>query len=227
MKARRGSIGTATALAALLVAGSAYAAAIDVLVGDKDGFGFSPACPDTGTCPGLSSPPIDNRDAAEKAATNGAQITDEYSAVFPGNAPPDSTSTADVLLPFTGTLTSGTLSFAGGDFQSDVFGPLSADINGTSVPFFFADGRFVTAIHSFTLNAAELAAANLAGEVDLHLDRSTSTDFIAFDWFELTGTTAVVPVPKLDVKGTIIVGVVLLAAAAYRRRNTAKKGLFL
>src|SRR3974377_2239393 len=98
------SIATA-ALAGFLVAGSAYAGAIDVLVGDKDGFGFSPACPDTGTCPGLSSPVTDNRDAAEKAATNGAQITDEYSAVFPPSfSPPGSTLTADVLLPFTGTL---------------------------------------------------------------------------------------------------------------------------
>ena len=104
----------ATVLAALVCASSVHATPIDVLVGDKDGFGFMPPCSDTGTCAGLNSPPIDNRDAGEKAATNGAQITDVYSSVFPGFGPNTST-TADVLLPFTGTLTSGTLSFAGGD----------------------------------------------------------------------------------------------------------------
>ena len=173
-------LGLLSALAGVALAGAVHAAAIDVLVGDKDGFGFTPACPDTGTCPGLNTPPIDNRDAAEMAATNGAQITDVYSSIFPGNGP-NTSSTADVLFPFTGTLTSATLSFAGGDFQSDVFGAMAANINGVSVPFSFADGRFVTAIHSFTLNAAELAAANLTGVVDMHLDRNGSGDFLAFD----------------------------------------------
>jgi hypothetical protein len=209
---------TAAALAAFVCASSAHSAPIDVLVGDKDGFGFSPACPDTGTCPGLNNPVIDNRDAAEKAATNGAQITDEYSAVFPPSfSPPGSTSTADVLFPFTGTLTSATLSFAAGDFQSDVFGALTANINGVSVPFSFADGRFVTAIHSFTLSAAELAAANLTGEVDLHLDRNGSGDFIAFDWFEVVGTTAAVPEPA----SLIILGGALVGFGLMRRRKAS------
>src|SRR6516162_6396090 len=99
-----------TLLGGFSLIGSSYAAPIDILVGDKDGFGFSTPCPDVGTCPGLSSPVIDNRDAAEMAATNGAQITDEYSALLPPSfSPPDATSTADVLFPFTGTLTSATL----------------------------------------------------------------------------------------------------------------------
>lgn len=211
---------TAALLTGFLVISSGHAAAIDVLVGDKDGFGFSPACPDAGTCPGLSNPVIDNRDAAEKAATNGAQITDEYSAVFPPSfSPPGSTSTADVLFPFTGTLTDATLNFAGGDFQSDVFGALLANINGISVPFFFADGRFVTAIHSFTLTPAELAAANLTGVVDLHLDRNGSGDFIAFDWFELIGTTAAVPEPA----SLIILGSALVGFGLTRRRKISAK----
>jgi hypothetical protein len=70
-------------------------------------------------------------------------------------------------------------------------------VHGTGVgtPFCFSDGRFVTAIHSITLTAAELAAANLTHVVTLHIDRSGSGDFIAFDWFELTGVTSAVPEP--------------------------------
>ena len=204
--------------AGLIFINDAHAAPIDVLVGDKDGFGFTPPCPDVGSCPGLNNPVIDNRDAAEKAATNGAQITDEYSAVFPPSfSPPDSTSTANVIFPFTDTLISGTISFPGGDFQSDVFGALSANINGDPVSFFFADGRFVTAIHSFTLNAAELAAANAAHQVVLHLDRNGSGDFIAFDWFELAGTTTAVPEPaSLAILGTALIG---FAPMLRRRRK--------
>lgn len=185
----------AFALTVALSAATAHAAAIDVLVGDKDGFGFATPCPNTGACPGLSSPPIDNRSAAETAATNGAQITDVYSAIFPSFGP-NTTSTAHVLLPFSGTLTAGTLSFAAGDFQSDVFGALSANINGVSTPFTFGDGRFVTAIHSISLTASEIAGANIAQAVDLQLIRGASGDFVAFDWFELTGDTSPAAVPE-------------------------------
>src|SRR5262245_46159724 len=196
MKNLRGSIVVAAVVGLLVAAGSVYADTVDVLVGDKDGFGFTPACPNTGSCPGLSVPIIDNRSAAEMAATNGAQITDSYSALFGGFSPPGTSLTADVLLPFTGSLISGTLSFAAGDFQSNDFGALIANINGIPVSFSFPDGRFVTAIHSFTLSAAQLAAANSAGRVILHLERGTSQDFIAFDWFQLNGETSSASVPE-------------------------------
>src|SRR5262245_58853796 len=138
MKDLRVSI-VAAALCGLLFAGSVYADTVDVLVGDKDGFGFTPACPNTGMCADLDLPIIDNRSAAEAAATNGAQITDSYSALFGGFSPPGTFLTADVLLPFTGSLISATLSFAAGDFQSDVFGSLTANINGIPVSLSFAD----------------------------------------------------------------------------------------
>src|SRR5579871_641905 len=184
----------AIVLAAFMVAGSSQAAIIDVLVGDKDGFGFG--CSNTGTCSNLNSPSIDNRSAGEASAVNGAQFTDIYSALFPGNGP-NSVSTGDILLPFSGTLFTGAiLSVAVGDLQSDVFGAFTANINGTAVSFNFPDGRFVTAIHTFTLDSTETAAANAAHQVDLHLDRNGSGDFVAFDWFELTGEgSAATPEP--------------------------------
>src|SRR5262245_473645 len=118
-------------VAALLVAGTAFAAPITVLVGDKDGFGAACAVP--GTCnAALTSAPTDLRSAAEMAAVNGAQITDTYSAVFQGFGP--NPNTAAVFFPFAGTLTSGTITFAGGDFQTDVFGALTANVNGAATP---------------------------------------------------------------------------------------------
>ena len=204
----------------------AVASSIDVLIGDKDGFGFGlGTCPDTGTCASLGSPSIDNRSAAEAAATNGAQFTDVYSALFTGDGP-NTVNSGDVKFSFSGSLTDATISFAAGDFQSDAFGALSATVNGVSTPFFFADGRFATDIHSITLTPAELAAANLAGFVDLNINRNGSGDFIAFDYFELTGDTASTTtqsstVPEPSTLALFSTGILGLAATVRRKFHRA------
>lgn len=203
----------------MLASSAALAGAVDVLVGDKDGFGVG--CSDTGTCATVLTAPItDERSAAKAAATNGAENTDVYSAVFsdPYGPNPD---IADIILPFSGTLTSATLTFAAGDFQTDVFGALSANINGVSDPFSYSDARFVTAIHSIVLSPAELAAANSTGFVDLHLDRSTSGDFIAFDYFELIGTNNIEGVPEPITLSLFGAGLVGAAALRRRKKSTA------
>jgi len=196
----------------LVAAASLGAAPITVQVGDKDGYGMG--CPDVGVCiwngSGLFGSDMDHRDAAEKAAVNGAQITDVYSAIFPGSGPNGST-TADVLFPFFGTLTSASLTIAMGDFQCSTFGAILASINGVALNFCFDDGFQATTIRSFTLDGSELAAANLAHMVDLHLDRNGSSDFIAFDWFQLD-SPAVVPEPSsLLLLSTGLVGLAVIA----------------
>jgi hypothetical protein len=192
--------GLLTMAVLVLFASYSMAGTVSVMVGDHDGYG-PVGCADNsppGTCiwPGLgpSGTGYDGRDAAEIAATNGAQITDIYSAIFPGFGPNTST-TANVLFPFSGTLTSGSLTIGMGDFQASSFGDISVMINGIPEPglFHFDDGFQATALRSFTLGPAELAAANAAGQVDLFLDRNGSGDFIAFDFFQLNGTTTPEP----------------------------------
>ena len=111
MKIRIALLATAFSL---LASSAALAGAVDVLVGDKDGFGVG--CSDTGTCATvLTNTVTDERSAAEAAATNGAQYTDVYSAVFSLFGPnPD---IADIILPFSGTLTSATSDFRGRRFS--------------------------------------------------------------------------------------------------------------
>lgn len=195
----------------------AQAAFFSGAVGDADGFGFG--APNQGIAvwpgPGASGTLYDGRDAAEVAATNGAQITDCYSSIFPGFGP--NTATASVIIPISGfILKNATLTVAMGDFQASSFGPISVDFNGIAQNWAFDDGFQVTAIRAFVLTPAEVAAANLAGAFIINLDHGTSGDFVAFDYFTLCATGTPVPIPG----AAYLLGTGLLGLLGLRRRNS-------
>lgn len=230
--------------AVLLVAKPAAASPITVLVGDKDWFGV-PA-QSGGVVPWTGNPSdgvFDNRDswigsAVEKNATNGAQLTDLYSALFfdyPCDPAGDSgcspnKDTGSVFFPFVGTLQSATITMRMGDFECAQWGAMTVDINGVNVPFCFNDGLKGVATRSFGLTSSMIDAANLVGEVRLNFDHRGaydvvdafgnvitpgygSLDYIAFDYFQLDAEVAPVPEPATFV----LIGLGLAGLAARRR----------
>lgn len=188
-------------LGTLTMTSIAAAVPLTLLIGDNDGFGFGAAAvPDGANLLNVNFPE-DRRSAGEAAATNGTQQTDFYSALFTPLP-----FTLDVIFPFAGTLNSATLTIDMGGFQAGTFGQLLASLNGVLQPNMlnFEDGAFGTAVRTFSLSATALANANTAQQLVLHLDRGTSTDAIAFDFFQLEGdltpaTPAAVPEP-----GTVV-----------------------
>ena len=196
-----------TAVLLLLISSPAYASSITLLVGDKDGFGQGVAVGADLPCATPNTPclsPIQDWRTTETGATNGAQLTDVYSALYDGTEFDCGTgnqlcspngATGFVVFAFTGALTSASITMRMGDFESSEDGAMTATINGVPVSFFYDHGVRKTAIETIVLTPAMIAAANLAGEVRLFLDHRVipgqtgpgagSFDYVAFDYFEL------------------------------------------
>jgi len=203
--------------AALLVVGYAATASavpysIDVFVGDNDGYGVGIA--DGGATGGFAVAGTDNRSAAEAAATDGAQITDIYSALFPGFGP-SASEAASVVFALPNVLLAGTLTVDMADFQASDFGAIAVDYNGVAQSWAFDDGFQASAVRSFVLTQAVIDAANAAGELRINLDHTGSSDFIAFDYFRLEARVA----PEPATFGLFALGAIGLVGVVRRRRS--------
>lgn len=232
MKARR-ILAVALALGATFMFSGAGLAAITptcILVGDVDNYGGTPGALDQTNglplCkwdgPGANGLGMDRRDAGEKAATDGAQITDVYSALDPISGPNTFTFASVIMpIPVGMKLHDGTFVMAMGDFQATGatppqnlgFGPIAMNFNGVSDvspdPSTFNDGFQVSTIRSFVLSTADIAAANAAGQFICNFDRNNSIDAIAFDWFKLCANISPAPIPgSLLLLGSGILGIV-------------------
>jgi hypothetical protein len=191
---------------------------VEIVVGDVDNYGNLPNTSDQGAASWVA-PIYDGRSAAEKAATNGAQLTDCYSSIFPGYSPADLGSTGSVIIPIPAgqKLHDATFVVAMGDFQATLGGPINANFNGIPESFAFDDGYQVTKIRSFVLTPAEVVAANTAGEFICNFDHNDSLDFIAFDWFKLSANVEPVPLPP----SALLLGSGLMGLLLLRRKVKA------
>src|SRR6185503_19336824 len=122
----------------------------------------------------------------EKLATNGAQLTDVYSALYTGSesdcfntsglkvdCSPNG-ATGSILFSFSGVLKSATITMLMGDFESTQNGAMSAYINGIPISFSYDHGYTKTAFESIVLTQAMLDAANATGQVVLYLDHTSA-----------------------------------------------------
>jgi hypothetical protein len=224
-----------------LTAGTAQATPFSFTIGDADWFGTGlpmPAGPGPWPAPiWTTDAAVDRRSAGEASATDGAQLTDLYSAIFfsdwcdpgdqlvGGGTNPDCSpngSEGTFILPFNGTLQSATITMLLGDFQCSQWFAVSADINGISQPFCFNHGYQMAGIETITLTPEMITAANLAGQIRLHiLNSGNSLDYFAFDYVtfagDIDGGRIGDPIPEPSTLALFASGLVIVWGATRRR----------
>ena len=218
------------AVLALSTAELSTASPVDIMIGDDDGFGYGASVVPDGS-PLLDnitpvSPVVDalakadRRSAAEKAASNGAQQTDLYSAIKDFSPILPMPEAFSLVFPFIGDLTTGVFTLDMGGFEASLFRQINVSFNGVAQPnlFNFTDGQFGTAVRSFTLDATALANATLAQQFVVNITRGTSFDGVAFDYFRFTGDVETLPAPE---PATLLMLGTGLSALAMRRRRKA------
>jgi hypothetical protein len=198
------------ALAAMAFAATMAAGYIH-RIGDNDGYGIGIADGANHPFNGFTAN-YDGRDAAEMAATDGAQYTDTYSTTHPGYGPQPGT-VATFIWSSVPNLTAAYLLIDMADFQASTFGAVAVTFNGIAQNWAFNDGFPSTRIRDFQLSQAVVDSINLLGSLTVVIDRNNSSDFYGFDFAELREGT--VPEPAT----WAMIGAGMAAIGMLRRRR--------
>lgn len=158
----------------------------EITIGDDDGFGIG--IPDGGFTGSFAQINTDNRGASEINASDGSQYTDSYAALFPTFGPHD-TQLGYITFELEGEISEATLELDVADLQSSFYGQTFLYVN----ELIYSDAlRLDTGFQNSEVITLELTEemidlANDAGEVVIKIDHFGSNDFIAFDYFRLSG----------------------------------------
>ncbi|MDH5571849.1 MAG: PEP-CTERM sorting domain-containing protein [Gammaproteobacteria bacterium] len=197
-----------------LLAVSANAGAITIMVGDNDGYGYGIA--DGADLPVTSNDCtwcFDNRTAGELTATDGAQYTDFEAYAYV------SFDIAFDVLAYSG-INNVIFSMDVSGIQMDWWGASSLLLDGVnfSAGLPVDQGIYGSGVFAFELDAAALAD----GMLNVSFTGGDGWDHIAFDYFALDFDVASVPEPS--VLGLLGLGLVMLGFSGIKKYNINLSG---
>jgi hypothetical protein len=187
-----------------------------IIVGDEDGFGVG--IHQTADVGAFATPGTDNRSTAEALATNGAQFTDVFSALYPGLGP-NRESVGSFIFPVNTPIDGFEFLVHMAGFEASVFGPFTVDFNGFPLTWEVQAGPTASTVRAGFFSFEPLiASVNNSGSLIVTFSRGSSTDLVGFDYLQVrTFDFVLTPEPSTFVLIATVLPIVLFRCLFFRR----------